>query len=291
MTLRVAVLGAGGQLGRSLLASAPSHVTAIGYSRAEADVSDRESVARALHDARPQVVVNCAAYTQVDDAEREVDAAAATNTAGAENIGTAAHAVGARVIHVSTDYVFGGSTGAPYAPTDPTEPLGVYGRTKREGELRLLTACPNGLVVRTAWLHDGRSHNFVRTAVRILREREAMEVVDDQIGTPTRTAHLARALWLATERPALYGILHFTDAGVASWYDVADTVRETMVAAGGLAASARVVPVPTARVPRPAPRPRCSVLDKHASWQHLGWIPPHWRVGVAASTRELLALS
>lgn len=291
MTLRAVVFGAGGQLGQSLLKCAPPHMAAVGFSRAEADVSDRESVARVLNDARPHIVVNCAAYTHVDNAEREPQAAAATNTAGAEYVGNAARAVGARVIHVSTDYVFGGSAGAPYVPTDPTEPLGVYGRTKRDGERRFLAARPDGLVVRTAWLHGGQGHNFVQTAVRILRERGAMEVVDDQFGTPTRTAHLARALWLAAEQPTLCGIVHFTDAGVASWYDVAETVRETMVEVGVVAESARVVPVPTARVPRPAPRPRCSVLDKHASWQQLGWTPPHWRVGVSASTRELLARS
>jgi dTDP-4-dehydrorhamnose reductase len=288
VTLRAVVLGATGQLGRAVLAATPAGTAVVPYDRATADVADAEAIARVLREAEATVVLNCAAYTGVDDAERDFSVAELVNADGPEHVGRAAKAVGARVVHVSTDYVFSGRTGVPYAPADATDPLGVYGRTKRDGERRLLASCPDTVVVRTAWVHAGHGRNFVCTAVRLLRERGVMEVVDDQIGTPTRAAHLARALWLAAAQPALRGLLHFTDAGVASWYDVADCVRETLVAAGAIADSARVVPVPTSRVPRPAPRPHCGVLDKHASWAHLGWIPPHWRVGVAASTRELL---
>lgn len=288
MTLRVVVLGAAGQLGRAVLAQAPSHVAVSGHDRPEIDIADAKALDRLFAAAHPDVVVNCAAYTRVDDAEADAAGAAITNAFGPERIGVAAGVVGARVLHVSTDYVFSGRGGAPYAPDHEPDPLGVYGRTKRDGERRLLASCPAALIVRTAWLHDGQGQNFVRTAVRTFRERGSMEVVDDQIGTPTRAAHLARALWLAAERPALQGILHFTDAGVASWFDVAECVRETMVAAGALSPEAQVHPVPSSQVLRPAPRPACGLLDKHSSWAQLGFTPPHWRQGVAASTRELL---
>ncbi len=288
MTLRAVVFGAHGQLGRTVVASAPAGVTVIPFDRAAVDVADADAVASALRDAGAAVVLNCAAYTRVDDAEREGAVAEAVNAAGPEQVGIAATAVGARVVHVSTDYVFNGRDGAPYAPNHATDPMSVYGRTKRDGEQRLMAVCADAVVIRTAWLHAGHGQNFVSTAVRVLRERGTMDVVDDQIGTPTRADHLARALWLAAGDPTLRGWLHFTDAGVASWYDVAECVRDTLVAAGALADTARVVPVPTLRVPRPAPRPRCAVLDKHTSWHVLGWTPPHWRVGVAASTLELV---
>lgn len=288
MNQRVMVLGATGQLGIAVMQAVPSGVEVIGYDRNTLDVTNATAVSHALQQAQPTVVINCAAYTRVDDAEHDVSTAEAVNVAAPNYIAIAARSVGARMVHVSTDYVFSGAGGAPHAPTDITDPRSVYGRTKLDGEQRVLAACPHAVIMRTAWLHAGHGQNFVRTAMRVLRERGAMDVVDDQIGTPTRAAHLAHALWLAAGTPTLRGVLHFTDAGVASWYDVAECVRETLVAAGALSAEARVTPVSSVHVSRPAPRPRCAVLDKHATWTQLGYTPPHWRVGVAASTLELL---
>jgi dTDP-4-dehydrorhamnose reductase len=211
------------------------------------------------------------------------------NALGPGHVAAAARAAGARVVHVSTDYVFGCDAGAPFAPDAAPAPHGVYATTKRLGELRLLAECPEAVIMRTAWVHGGHGSHFVRTAVRALRDCGGMEVVDDQLGTPTRVQHLARALWMTAQRAGTGELLHFTDCGVASWYDVAQCVRETMVAAGALHEDALVVPVPTQRVRRPAPRPRCGVLDKHASWATLGWTPPHWRDGVITSTLEVLA--
>lgn len=288
MNARVMVLGADGQLGRVVLNTAPSGTHVVGTDRQMVNVVDRSVVERMLGDEKPSVVINCAAFTRVDDAEVDSISAEAVNTTGAENVAIAAQSIGARLLHISTDYVFSGSAGAPYQPGDPTDPRNVYGRTKRDGEQRALAACENTVIVRTAWVHAGHGNNFVRTAVRVLRERGSMDVVDDQMGTPTRAQHLARALWLAVGQPALPRILHFTDAGVASWYDVAECVRETLLQAGEILPAARVSPLSTERVPRPAFRPRCAVLDKHSTWLQLGYTPPHWRVGVAESTRELI---
>ncbi len=288
MSERVLVLGSEGQVGRLLVELAPPGVHVVGATRQTMDVTDRDMVERVLRDAQPTAVINCAAFTRVDDAENDIGSAEAVNAMGPENVAFATQRVGARLLHVSTDYVFSGLAGAPYLTHDATDPRNVYGRTKRDGEQRALAACANTAIVRTAWVHSGHSSNFVRTAVRVLRERGVMEVVDDQIGTPTRAQHLARALWLAVSQPTITGTLHFTDAGVASWYDVAECVRETLISAGELPSSAQVSPLSTDRVPRPAFRPRCAVLDKHSTWTQLGYTPPHWRVGVAASTREMI---
>jgi dTDP-4-dehydrorhamnose reductase len=235
------------------------------------------------------VIVICAAWTAVDDAESNREEAFAVNAEAPGELGRIATEAGARVVHVSTDYVFDGEGGAPYAPNAPSGPLGVYGASKLEGERRLLDACTDATVVRTSWLHSGGPGNFVATAVTLLRAGTPMEIVDDQIGTPTRADHLARALWLVARESRSAGVLHFTDAGVASWYDVGICVLEVLRSEGLASDGVGVTPVGSDRFPRPARRPRCGVLDKHASWEFIGWVPPHWRVGVIASTGELLS--
>jgi dTDP-4-dehydrorhamnose reductase len=289
VTVRAVLLGAGGQVGHAVRDAVPPHVVLTAYDRHAVDITDRDAITRAVCAARATVVINCAAYTRVDDAEREREVADAVNASGPGHVGAAARAVGARVVHVSTDYVFDGDAGAPYAPDAAPAPRGVYATSKRDGERRLLAACPEAVIVRTGWVHGGHGPHFVRTAVRVLRAHGRMEVVDDQIGTPTHVTHLAGALWRAATGAYAGHTMHFTDSGVASWYDVALCVRDTMIAAGALRDDALVVPVPTHRVTRPAPRPRCGVLDKHASWATLAWTPAPWRDGVITSTRELLA--
>jgi dTDP-4-dehydrorhamnose reductase len=164
----------------------------------------------------------------------------------------------------------------------------VYGASKRKGESAVLSANRDATVVRTAWVHSGSGVNFIATAVRLLQEGSVMRVVDDQVSTPTRAAHLAAALWATAGRTDVSGILHFTDAGVASWYDVAECVLETLQKAGAAGSGAAVLPVDSDTFPRPARRPRVSILDKHFSWSVLDITPVHWRNGVSASTLELL---
>jgi dTDP-4-dehydrorhamnose reductase len=200
----------------------------------------------------------------------------------------AARRHGARLIHLSTDYVFDGSAHSPYGAESPAEPLNVYGSTKREGERRVLASGADSAVVRTAWLHSRGGTNFVRTTLRVLGEGRVMRVVDDQIGTPTRARHLAHALWRIVERPGLRGMLHFTDCGVASWFDVATAIMDALGEAGRLPPGADVVPIKTTEYPAPARRPLYSVLDKHDSWRAIGYTPPHWRHGVVATVHELL---
>lgn len=288
MSVRALILGASGQAGQALLATAPPAVSIIAPDPRAADVRDPAAIDRTVAAAMPDVIINCAAFTRVDDAESRADEAYEINALGAENVARAACRHGSRMLHISTDYVFDGSAHSPYPVDGPTGPPNVYGSTKLEGERRVLAAGAHCVVVRTAWLHSRDGENFVRTTLGILRAGRVMRVVDDQIGTPTRARHLAHALWRIVERPALRGVLHFTDAGVASWYDVATAIMDALGEAGALAAGADVVPIATADHPTRAPRPCYSVLDKHDSWRAIGYTPPHWRHGVVATTHELL---
>jgi dTDP-4-dehydrorhamnose reductase len=288
MSSRALIFGALGQVGLALQQTAPTTVAVIGHDLDQTDIRDPESVSRAIDDARPDVVINCAAFTNVDGAESHADEAMAANGVAPGVIAEVAKAEGVRFIHLSTDYVFDGCAYAPYKTDAAVGPINVYGATKLEGERRILSTAPESVVVRTAWVHSGGGSNFVRTAVRLLTAGSPMRVVDDQIGTPTRARHLAAALWHITDRPELHGLLHFTDAGVASWFDVAVAVLETLERAGRLGAGASVTPIRSDQFRAAARRPQFSVLDKSDSWNAIGYLPPHWRTGIIDSTHELM---
>jgi len=288
MTSRVLIFGASGQVGSALQQTAPSSVIIVAHDLDKTDIRDRAAVARAISDAKPDVVINCAAFTNVDGAEARADEAMEANGAAPGVIADAAAKADVRFIHLSTDYVFDGRAHTPYRPDAAVSPINVYGATKLEGERRVLAAAPESVVVRTAWVHSGGGVNFVRTAVRLLSAGTPMRVVDDQIGTPTRAMHLAEALWHIIDRPKLRGLLHFTDAGVASWFDVAVTVLETLERGGRYGAGAAVTPIRSDQFPTAARRPQFSVLDKHESWNAIGYLPPHWRQGIIDSTHELM---
>lgn len=285
---RLLLFGGSGQVGRALRRRVPSAWSIESHDIGETDIRDAQAVRAAIAGAKADAIINCAAYTNVDAAEAHADEARTLNADGAENVARAAASSGVRLIHLSTDYVFDGTAASPYRPDAATGPLNVYGRTKLEGEQRVRASAPRSTVVRTAWVHSGGASNFVATAVRHLTAGRAMRVVDDQIGTPTRADELARALWCLADRPEVEGLLHFTDAGVASWFDVAATVLETLRSAGRLSDGASVTPIATAEYPMPARRPAYSVLDKHDSWRSIGYVPPHWRAGIVASASELL---
>lgn len=270
----VLVTGAGGQLGRALVAAAPEGVEIIAASSAELDIADRAAVMAFVAHARPELILNAAAYTAVDLAESDAERAKAVNDDGVANLVSAAEKAGARLAHVSTDFVFDGAASRAYAPDAQTAPLGVYGATKLAGERHLR---PGDLCVRTAWVYAAEGRNFVRTMLRLMAEREELGVVADQIGSPTSAGDLADALW----RLALAGhsgSFHYTNSGVASWYDFAVTIRDEAVALGLLRESAaRVKPISTADYPTPAQRPAFSVLDTRKTAEALGVAPPHWR--------------
>ena len=284
---RALITGAAGQVGLALRERAPEAWVVIACGRAELDVTAADDVRRVIVSARPTVVIHAAAYTQVDAAESDADRAEAVNVGGTAHVADAARRSGARLVHLSTDFVFDGSSGHPYAPGDRPSPLGVYGRTKLAAEEAALGLGQGVVVVRTAWVYSRHGQNFVQTMLRLMRAQDSVGVVSDQVGTPTWARSLADAIWAAVERPALHGVLHWTDAGVASWYDFAVAIQEEALAAGLLERAVPIRPLSSREYPTPARRPSYSVLEKGDSWEALGRTPPHWRVNLRLMLQEL----
>lgn len=279
----ILLVGAGGQLGRALRVVAgvrdlPLHA----LDHAALDVTDAGAVAAAVDHYRPAWVVNAAAYTAVDRAESEPVRAHAVNADGAANLARAAHAVNARLVHVSTDFVFDGERSRPYRPDDAPNPVNVYGASKLAGERAVREILgEDALVLRTAWVYSLQGPSFLTTMLRLLRERDEVHVVEDQVGTPTSAASVAEAVLAAMEQN-LRGVHHCTDAGIASWYDFAVAIAELARAEGLLEEHAPLVPIPAAEFPAEARRPAYSVLDRAASRAVLGLAPVHWRAALAA---------
>ena len=276
----VLVTGASGQLGRALLAARPAATRVIACTRSDLDITDASAVAARLDRDAPQVLINAAAYTAVDRAETDRDAAFAANATAPAILAAACAMRGIRLLHVSTDFVFGGDHGTPYAPDATPRPLGVYGRSKLAGEEAVLASDAPTLIVRTGWVYSEGPGNFLATMLRLHRERDELTVVADQVGTPTAASTLAACLWAGAARPGLAGIYHVSDAGVCSWYDFAVAIGEEAAALGLLERPARVRPIRTVDYPTAATRPAYSVLDKTATWRDLAVEPRHWRAAL-----------
>lgn len=292
--MRTLVLGGTGMLGRAMVAEARSRsLPVLGLSHVQADIRDRERLLYWVDAFRPELIVNCAAYTQVDACEgngREL--AFAINGEAVDNVVAACHASegGARLVHISTDYVFDGKGSAPYREDDPTGPLSVYGQTKLDGERRAL-AYEKSSVVRTSWLFGPGGPNFVATIVRLIEEGKSLRVVRDQQGAPTYTLFLARAvLDLAVE--GIQGVVHYRNREPVSWYEFATEIAGLW---SGTRRIPEVVPVTTNEFPRPAPRPAWSVLDVTRFEQAAGRRVEPWGWGLvdylAALRKERAALS
>jgi dTDP-4-dehydrorhamnose reductase len=274
--MKVLIAGASGQLGRALQATAPSNAVVLAPSRCDFDITDAERVWSVIAEYGPDVILNAAAYTSVDKAEGELERARLINATSVGNLSAAAAAHGALLVQISTDFVFDGQASHPYLPSDPVRPLGAYGLTKREGEI---AAGADALIVRTAWLYGPTGHNFVRTMLKLMAERDEVRVVVDQVGTPTYAPGLAKVLWALAER-GLSGIFHHTDSGVASWYDFAVAIQEEAITLGILDRAIPVMPIETADYPTPAKRPAYSVLNKSQTSEILGAPAPHWRTNL-----------
>lgn len=285
--MKVLIAGSAGQLGRALQATAPSAAQILAPPEAAFDILDEAGVRSTIEAARPDLVINAAAYTAVDRAEADAEAAEAVNGTAAGTLAAAAAAVGARFAHVSTDFVFDGRAADPIPPDAVPAPLGVYGATKLSGERRVQAAHPAPLIVRTAWVYAAVGNNFVHTMLRLMRERPEVRVVSDQVGTPTHADSLARAIW-ALDAAGATGIHHWTDAGVASWYDFAVAIHDEALALGLLERPVPVVPIRTSDYPTPARRPAMSVLDKGSSWAITG-PAAHWRAELRLALRAIAA--
>jgi dTDP-4-dehydrorhamnose reductase len=270
-----------------LLETRPDNIEAIACTHADLDIGSAASVHDCVGRQRPAVIINAAAYTAVDKAESEPDVAQRINVEGAGHLAAAARGCGARLIHISTDFVFDGAASVPYRPDAATRPLSVYGRTKRDGEQAVLDALPeHAIIVRTAWVYAATGANFVRTMLRVMRASGAVRVVADQVGSPTAARSLAETLWRIAGNPEIRGIHHWTDAGVASWYDLAVAIAEEGMALGLLPPEITVTPIVTSDYPTPARRPSYSVLDKR-SLAAYGLSPIHWRKRLRAVLKEI----
>jgi dTDP-4-dehydrorhamnose reductase len=283
--VKVLITGASGQVGRALVASIPAQIELRAFTREQLDIRDAGAVRSAVAAFQPALIINAAAYTAVDKAESEPELALAINAEGPRHLAQAAHALpGCRLLHISTDYVFDGAASEPYQPGDATNPLSVYGRTKLQGEGAVFEVLrERAVVLRTAWVYAAQGKNFLLTMLRLMRERGAVRVVADQHGTPTAADSIARALWAIAQRPEIHGILHWTDAGHASWYEFAVAIAEEGRAAGVLSTEVKVTPITTADYPTLAHRPANSVLDTRESIAQLQLTPAPWRVNLRAT--------
>jgi dTDP-4-dehydrorhamnose reductase len=287
--VKVLVTGATGQLGRELLRRAPAGVTLAAPGRTALDLTNAQAVRVAVEQFAPDVVINAAAYTAVDEAESHPELALSVNAAVPQNLALALlHSTRARLIQVSTDYVFSGDASQAYRPEDPTDPLGVYGHTKLAGEQAVQKVLgERALVLRTSWVYAAQGRNFMLTMLRLMRERAKVRVVTDQIGCPTAAITVASVLWALAARSDLSGTWHWSDAGVASWYDFAIAIAEEAVPRGLLQAMPEIEPITTGEYPTAARRPRFSLLDGRATAAELALTPVHWRAGLRSVMDEL----
>lgn len=276
--MKVLVMGSRGQLGSELEQCHPQNWETCWRDLDECDLTSAEAVDATFASIEPDLVINAAAYTAVDNAESEHEAAFRVNADAVAHLVRSAIEYEVRLIHISTDFVFDGASPHPYKPDAQVNPLSVYGTSKARGEAYVTDLYPhNSVIIRTSWLYSRHGTNFVKTMLRLLAEHETVNVVADQIGSPTSARGLADAIWKIAAIPGVSGIYHWSDSGVASWYDFACAIKEEALALGLLRRAAAVLPIPTADYPTPAKRPPCCVLDKSATWELLDYKSPHWR--------------
>lgn len=283
---KIVITGARGQLGTHLdMLSKNSANKWLATDVAELDLTDKEAVSRFFDTEKPDVIVNCAAYTNVDKAEDDAECAELINKTAVSYLAEECAKSGATLIHVSTDYVFGGDGNTPKSESDATSPLGVYGRTKLDGEKAVEASGCHHIIIRTAWLYSAFGNNFVKTMLRLTSEKERLNVVFDQTGSPTYAGDLADAIFEIVEK-SLYeghdGIYHYTNEGVCTWYDLA---RETATLAGN--DKCVISPCRSSEFPSKVERPHYSVLDKRKFKETFGIIPPYWRDSLKKCLAEL----
>ncbi|MBU2977215.1 dTDP-4-dehydrorhamnose reductase [Alteromonas sp. C1M14] len=286
--MNMVVIGKSGQLSFELQQLLGDHVSCFG--RDDIDITDLNALTKTLDAVKPDAIINASAYTAVDKAETDEQAAALINTQGVANLASYCKQAGVFLVHVSTDYVFNGSKGSPYTVDDAIEPQGVYGKTKAEGEKALLQTLPEAsCLIRTAWVYSSHGNNFVKTMLRLMAEKPQLGVIDDQVGTPTWAKGLAQACVYAAQNKT-HGVYHWTDEGVCSWYDFALAIQELGIEKGLLENAVPVMPIPSSQYPTPAKRPHYSVLDKTLTRDTFSSIhPTHWRKQLSAMMDELKA--
>jgi len=287
--MKTLVLGCHGQLGVALADTTPDAADFVGLDLPDLDITRADAVLKLCREVRPTVIINAAAYTAVDQAESESELAMAVNVGGPRNIAAAAINVGARLIHISTDFVFDGEASVPYEPNAVTNPLSVYGLSKRAGELAILETMPNtAVVVRTAWLYSKTGNNFVKTMLRLMGERNELSVVTDQIGTPTWADSLATIVWAFVDEPVTSGVFHWTDGDQTSWYDFAEAIQEEALSLGLLGKPIPIHAITTKDYPTVATRPQYSVLDCSETCTTVGLQQVSWRTNLRRMLKGMM---
>jgi dTDP-4-dehydrorhamnose reductase len=276
------LIGNKGMLGTELSRAMDSAGIAYTGSDREVDITDPSALRSFAADKQIDWIINCSAYTAVDKAEDEPDLAHAINATGAGNIALIANEINASMIHISTDYVFRGDGSQPYRETDPVDPAGRYGITKAEGERLVLAQCPASRILRTAWLYGEYGNNFVHTMLKLMSERDELNVVYDQVGSPTWAKDLAGAVLAMIRATAAPGIYHYTNEGVTNWHAFACAIQELGLAYGLLSRPCTVNPVTTDQYPTKTKRPAYSVLSKEKIVSATGIRIPHWRDSLEA---------
>ena len=289
--MKVLVLGRG-QVAQAVAATAPAaggalRVEVVARARPALDIVDAEAVLRTLAEVKPDWVVNAAAYTAVDLAEDQAAQAFAVNDTAVAGLGYAAAQVGCRLLHLSTDFVFDGTSSRAYLPGDAANPLSVYGSSKLAGERHVVARGASGIVLRTSWVYAAAGKNFVLTMLRLMREKPQVAVVCDQIGAPTWARSIGAAIWGLIEAQAAPGIYHWADLGVASWYDFAVAIQDEALARGLLARPVPVTPISSREYPARAARPAFSLLDTAATRAAIKAPADHWRHNLRKMLDEL----
>jgi dTDP-4-dehydrorhamnose reductase len=281
---KIFVTGANGQLGRELQALDPKQFEFFFYDRATLPIEDPDAINAFILREKPQWLINCAAYTAVDKAESEKESAYEINGDAVGYLADACRKGNTRLIHISTDYVFDGSSAIPLKETDPPHPINTYGASKLEGERKASKIYPHGtLIIRTSWVYSEYGNNFVKTMIRLMKERPAINVVDDQIGSPTYAADLAAAILHIIGYPAFTpGIFNYSNEGKTSWYHFALAIRDA------IGSCCTVNPIPTSQYPTPAKRPHYSLLDKTRIRETYQLSIPEWRPSLHTCLRKLL---
>jgi dTDP-4-dehydrorhamnose reductase len=285
--VRTLVVGSTGQLGVELLRTAPPDFQVIGLSHSDCDITVRAQVETAIQTHRPELVINAAAYTAVDAAETAPEVAHAVNAAGAGNVARGAEDARARIIHISTDYVFDGSSQEPYFPESVPNPISVYGASKLAGEQEVQRYSPDFLIIRSGWLYASHGRNFLRTILASIQAGKPLRVVSNLTGVPTSARSLALTLWECAQRSEVRGIHHWVDDGTASWYDFAVAIQEIALELGIVSNSVSIAPITSEEYGAPACRPPYSVLDSRSLSRAIGRQPRPWRSWLAETIKEV----
>lgn len=286
--MKVLITGKNGQLGRDLCRLVPVGTDLHAYGHDELDIASVTDVNRIITAIKPDIIINAAAYTAVDKAESEQQHAYAINAAGTGHLAAAARDMSARLVHISTDFVFDGTKSTPYHPEDTPAPLSVYGKSKHQGEVLIREHhADNSVVIRTSWVYSTNGSNFVKTMLRLMGERNELRVVADQIGSPTWSCNLAGTIWSLVDANIAPGTYHWADTGVASWYDFSVAIYEEALSTGLLNKPVTILPITTSQYPTPAQRPHYSVLDTAATRTIPGIKSEHWRSALRKMLLEL----